>query len=96
MQLDTVKDYLDITWQDTATDSKVASILKRAESTIKKYLGDEVDFTDETTEEAQLLLDCCRYIWNHAFEDFETNFGQQLYALRAERLVNAVEQNSDV
>ena len=91
MQLSTVKDYLDITWQDEATDSKVTKILARAESVIAKYLGGEVDFTDETTEEAQLLLDCCRYIWNHAFEDFENNFGRQIYALRMERSVNAVE-----
>lgn len=96
MRLETVKNYLDVTWQDEATDQKYADILSRAESVVRKYLGGEVDFTDETTVESQMLLDCCRYIRDHALEDFEPNFGGQLSALRMERMVNAVEQNSDV
>lgn len=83
MQLDTVKNYLDVTWTDTATDAKLAGILSRAESTLSSYAGVELDFTDETTPEAQLLLDCCRYIWWERFEEFKINYQSELIMLRA-------------
>jgi hypothetical protein len=83
MQLDTVKNYLDVTWTDTATDAKLAGILSRAESTLSSYAGVELDFADETTPEAQLLLDLCRYIWWERFEEFKINYQSELLMLRA-------------
>ena len=85
MRLDTVKNYLDITWEDEATDVKVAREQASAESYLNKVRGKPIDFTDETTDEAQLLLDCCRYIHNKALEDFKVNFAAELLMLRAER-----------
>lgn len=85
MTLDTVKNYLDITWSDADTDTKVQGILARAESTLNGYAGEPIDFTDETTAEAQLLLDCCLYIWNHNFAEFEKNYSSELIMLRAGR-----------
>lgn len=85
MTLATLKNYLDITWQDAATDTKLSGILERAESILSDYAGKAIDFSDEATPEAQLLLDCCRYIYNHALEDFKVNFAAELLMLRAER-----------
>lgn len=85
MRLETVKNYLDITWTDAATDTKVTGEQARAESFLNQVRGKPIDFTDETTPEAQLLLDCCRYIHNKAFEDFKVNFREELLMLRAER-----------
>lgn len=85
MTLDTVKNYLDITWSDPDTNKKVQDILSRAESTLNSYAGETVDFTDETTAEAQLLLDCCLYIWNHNFAEFKANYSSELIMLRAGR-----------
>lgn len=98
MTLEMLKNELDITWDDPQTDRKLSDILRRAESTLNEYAGEPIDFTDETTWEAQLLLDCCRYMWNHAFEDFETNFRAQLISLRAKRQVRdyaASESNAE-
>lgn len=85
MQLDTVKNYLDVTWTDSSTDTKLTGILSRAESLLESYAGTELDFTDETTLEAQLLLDCCRYMWYNVIEDFKVNYSQELIMLRARR-----------
>lgn len=85
MTLETLKNYLDITWDDQATDAKLTGILDRAESILSDYAGETIDFTDETTPAAQLLLDCCRYIYSHALEDFKINFAAELLMLRAER-----------
>ena len=64
MQIETVKNYCDITWSDEQTDDKVAGILDRAQSELESYAGETLDFSDEKTTLAQLLLDCCWYILN--------------------------------
>ena len=81
--IDTLKDYLDITWDDSHTDAKLGGILARAQDKLCAYAGsDSVGFGDGTTEQ-QLLLDLCRYIYNNASEDFEQNYRADLLMLRA-------------
>lgn len=81
MLLDELKNYLDITWNDTATDSKLEGILERAESIISSYAGTTLDFEDLCDK--QLLFDCCRYIRCNALEDFKTNYSAELIMIRA-------------
>lgn len=81
--LDTLKNYLDITWQDEHTDAKLSGILARAQTKLCAYAGAaDLSFT-EGTDELQLLLDMCRYVYNNASEDFETNYLADLLMLRA-------------
>ena len=89
--IDDVKTYLGITWSDPHTDSNVAGILARAQSKMRNYAGAQLDFNTESSEK-QLLLDLCRYIYNNASEDFESNYKHELVMLRAN---HAVEVNSD-
>lgn len=102
MTLATLKSYLDITWTDSGTDAKLQGILNRAEKILNDYAGKAIDFNDEQTPEAQLLLDCCRYIWNHALEDFKVNYAAELLMLRAGRQAkdyadsNATQADTDV
>lgn len=81
--IDTVKNYLDITWNDPGTNTKIEGLLARAQVKICAYAGDDtVSFADGTAEQ-QLLLDLCRYIYNNASEDFEQNYRADLLMLRA-------------
>lgn len=80
--LDTLKNYLDITWQDAHTDAKLSGILARAQTKLCAYAGSDLSFA-EGTDELQLLLDMCRYVYNNASEDFETNYLPDLIMLRA-------------
>lgn len=89
--IDDVKTYLGITWSDPHTESNVTGILARAQSKICDYAGATLDFNTESSEK-QLLLDLCRYIYNNASEDFESNYKHELVMLRAN---HAVEVNSD-
>lgn len=89
MRLETVKNYLDITWDDSDTDAKLTGIISRAEATLESYAGVELDFSEEGTPEAQLLLDLCRYIWWDCFEDFKTNYRSELIMLRANAMTAA-------
>lgn len=92
--LDELKTVLDITWEDERTDQKLSGILSRAQSELEAYAGAEIDIQGETAER-QLLLDLCRYLYNNAAEDFETNFRSKLIALRARHLVEAMEDVAD-
>lgn len=87
--LDELKTYLDITWEDVHTDAKLSGILARAQTKLCAYAGADVDFA-EGSEELQLLLDMCRYVWNNASEDFETNYLSDLLMLRAKYKTEAM------
>ena len=89
MLLDTLKLYLDITWNDPHTNDKLSGILARAQTKICAYAGTDVEFPDGS-EELQLLLDLCRYIYNNASEDFEENYLPDLLMLRAKYRVEAM------
>ena len=84
--LEELKNYLDITWNDPATDSKVQGILERAKCIINGYAGASLDFKD--LSDKQLLFDCCRYIRSNAFEEFKQNFSAELIMLRAKYAVS--------
>lgn len=89
--LDEVKNYLDITWDDEGTDKKLQGIIDRATSWVVDYFGMTAGcLTDPSVK--QLFLDCCRYMWANAFEDFETNFAKQITGLQIKyEVMNLVE-----
>lgn len=61
---------------------------------LSEYAGTTLDFQAHPAE-LQLLLDLCRYIYNNASEDFETNFRSKLISLRARYQVEAMEEVAD-
>lgn len=93
--IDTLKTYLDITWDDEHTNAKLAGILARAQTKICAYAGAEpLDFADGT-EEQQLLLDLCRYMWFNVPENFEANYRHDLIMLRAKYKTEAMTDGDD-
>ncbi len=83
-----LKQYLRITWQNAELDAMLGDILERGKKIIKSYAGyDGIDFDDTQSEETQLLLDLCRYIYNDAYEEFEHNFSAEIISLRAKYAV---------
>ena len=87
-----IKNHLNITWEDSGTDTKVQNAAKRAALTVggligtpkARFYGDNADAESEVGGEAeQLFLDAVRYIYNDAFEDFRKNFSESITAIRA-------------
>lgn len=78
--LDTVKSYLNITWQDAATDTKITGYINRGMARLQKIAGAPLDFTKED-QARMLLLDYCRYANSQALEVFEKNFQAELLDL---------------
>lgn len=93
--LDELKLYLDITWEDVHTDAKLSGILSRAMTKMRAYAGKSDLVFEEGSEELQLLLDMCRYVYNNASEDFESNYLPDLLMLRAKYKVIDYESETE-
>ena len=78
-----LKNYLNITWSDDDTDTKIQNILDRATAILNNYAATSIDY-GVAVNHKQLLFDCCRYIYNDAYEDFRRNYREELIMLRAE------------
>jgi len=74
-----VKSYLHITWDEE--DQDIQKMIDRAISYFKSIVGQDVDFVEDG-QNRQLLLDRCRYVRNHAVEEFEENFGSEIRNLQ--------------
>lgn len=79
--LSDVRNYLDITYSDPGTDTKLIGIINRGMAYLDNLGGAELDYTEESMPRA-LLFDYCRYARNNALELFEQNFGSELISLR--------------
>lgn len=83
--LEPLKDYLQITWDDPKTDSKLIRLLKSGRAYLDhKVFGDsdkKLDFEKDEMAK-QLLFDYVRYAYNNVFELFESNFGHEIFNLQ--------------
>ncbi len=96
MTLETLKNYLRITWDDPETDKRLSGILTRAEHILSSFAGVKIIFDDSNPVECQLLLDLCRYIYNEAYEEFKVNFSAELISLRAKYAVKEMSENEEI
>lgn len=78
MELQELKDYLQITWSEKDDDLK--RIILRGEAYLNEVAGVELDYKEDAVV-VQLLLDYCRYVYNHSLELFEVNFKRELLRL---------------
>lgn len=79
--LNAAKNYLDITWQDADTDTKLTGILERGIAYLNRIAGVEQDYTVEGDAKA-LLFDYARYVRSNALDEFLTNYLSELLALQ--------------
>ena len=79
--LNAAKNYLDITWEDAETDTKLTGILERGIAYLNRIAGVEQDYTVEGDAKA-LLLDYARYVRSSALDEFLTNYLPELLALQ--------------
>lgn len=77
--LNEVKSYLRITWNEE--DGNISNMINRAVSYLNEKAGVTIDF-DLDQLARQLLLDRCRYVYNHVPEEFEDNFLSDINSLQ--------------
>ena len=79
--LTAAKNYLDITWDDPATDVKLTGILRRGIVFLDHVAGAALDYGEEGLARA-LLFDYCRFARENALDEFAEAFIGELMMLR--------------
>lgn len=85
--LSDIKNYLDITWDDTLGDQKYMGMVQRGMAAIKGKIG-ECNFCEETQERA-LLFDYVMYARAGEIPQFWANYKEEILSLQIARKVDA-------
>ena len=68
-----VKNYINITWSDVATDEKVCGLIASGSAYLDLKIGGSPDYEADGMPRT-LLLEWVRYAWSEALDVFEANF----------------------
>lgn len=86
--LDDIKIYLDVTWEDNATDRKLTGLIADGIAYLDDKLGAPGDYQSPGYPR-QLLKEYVRYARDAALDVFENNYQSLLLAMQHERMVGA-------
>lgn len=90
-----IKNYLDITWADEVTDSKIWGIAVGGMSYLDSKIGAPQDYTMPGMHR-DLLMDYVRYARDGAADIFENNYRHLILAAQNERqVIDYAAQTSD-
>ena len=84
--LNDVKNYLDITWDDEATDRKIRGFIASGMRYLDGKAGGGQDYAADGTART-LLMEYCRYFRDSALDVFENNYRSMILSMRHERVV---------
>lgn len=92
-----VKRKLNITWEDDETNARVEDIINSAIPTLIHKLGitDPLFDFSKAGAENTLFLAYCLYEWNHAANEFDDNYHNEIAQIRAKNEVAYHLANSD-
>lgn len=88
--LQSVKNYLNITWDDPATDGNVCGMIASASAYLDGKGGEAMDYETDGLPRT-LLFEYVRYMRDSALDVFETNYLALILAMQNERLTEDVE-----
>lgn len=77
-----LKRKLSITWDDINTEEKLKSIIEDAELILNHKLGAKIDYSLAGAERT-LFLNYCMYEWNDCINEFDENYKNDIYQIRA-------------
>lgn len=82
--LEEIKNYLDITWDDPATEQKLEGLIEAGVNYLERKAGETLDFSGQP-DALMLLKDYVRYGRDAALDVFEVNFRPLILALQHDR-----------
>ena len=88
--LESVKNYLNITWSDSATDDNVRGMIASASVYLDGKGGGTLDYEKDGLPRT-LLMEYVRYMRDSALDVFETNYTALILGMQNERLMADVE-----
>lgn len=86
--LSDVKNYLNITWDDDATDKKVSGLIASGMIYLNAKYGEDADYTADGMPRT-LLMEYVRYGRDSALDVFENNYQALLLGMQNGRRVSA-------
>ena len=86
--LSDVKNYLNITWNDQATDAKISGLIASGIVYLKDKYGGEADYTLDGMPRT-LLMEYVRYGRDSALDVFENNYQALILGMQTVRLVKS-------
>ena len=86
--LSDVKNYLNITWDDDATDKKVSGLIASGMIYLNAKYGEDADYTADGMPRT-LLMEYVRYARDSALDVFENNYQALLLGMQNGRRVSA-------
>lgn len=89
-----VKNYLNITWDDTATDDKVRGLIASASVYLDSKGGGMLDYEKDGMPRT-LLMEYARYMRDEALDVFENNYMSMILAMQHERLVKTYVESAE-
>lgn len=92
--LDDVKNYLNITWDDEATDKKISGLIASGMAYLNLKYGEEADYTADGMPRT-LLMEYVRYARDSALDVFENNYQALLLGMQNERMVQRAMESTD-
>lgn len=92
--LEDVKNHLDITWSDEATDKKISGLIAAGMAYLNGKLGEETDYTKNGNPRT-LLMEFVRYARDGALDVFESNYLSLLLAAQHARAVKVYAEKTD-
>lgn len=84
--LEDVKNHLDITWEDQATDKKLDGLIRSGMQYLNDKAGEQIDYS-WPCEGRTLLMEYVRYARDGAMDVFENNYRHLLLAMQNNRKV---------
>ena len=82
-----VKNYLNITWDDVATDAKISGLIASAAAYLDSKLGGQPDYEADGMPRT-LLMEYARYARDSALDVFETNYQALILTAQQESVVS--------
>lgn len=89
-----VENYLNITWDDEATNDKICGLISAASAYLDGKGGAELDYEADGMART-LLIEYVRYARDEALDVFENNYTSMILDLMNERMVNAYVESAE-
>ena len=89
-----VKNNLDITWEDPATNQKVAGWTQAGINYLNGKAGQELDYLFGG-EDWTLLMEYTRYARDASLDVFENNYRSLILALQHDKMLERMSQNDE-
>jgi hypothetical protein len=88
-----VENYLNITWDDEATDQKIGGLIASGMAYLDAKYGAVADYTKDGMPRT-LLMEYVRYARDSALDVFESNYLSLLLGMQNEKAVKDYAQNA--